>query len=271
MTQIRIAAPVHNGNVAAAFVELAAEIAHCAAALVHRCDERNVHALRVATRRARALLWSLRPWIDEGISVRCTRDLKGIAAELAPMRDLDVVGRFLARIGREAGLTAQQSRQLGARLASQRRRERRALRSLFQSAQARERTRSVCLALRRESLVRDVAGDELESWQWRILRSVAKVGRRARRSRTGDLHSLRILARRSRYALEFLGPIAPREDLQRMAELHASLGRYCDARLAATWLESGGECLGEELRKPLQRTARKIATRRARRVRKSLR
>lgn len=268
--QIRIATPVHDENVAAAFAELAAEIERCATALIRRCDERNIHALRVATRRARVLLWSLHPWIDEGISVQCARDLKHIAARLAPMRDLDVVARLLMRIARKAGLTAQQSRQLHARLAGERRRERRALRSLFQSAEERERIRSACLALRRKSLVRDVAGDAIESWRRRILRGVAKVNKRARRSRTEDLHSLRIRARRSRYALEFLGAIAPRDDLQRMAELHASLGRYCDARLAATWLKGNGESLGEELRKPLQRTARKIATRRARRVRKSL-
>lgn len=251
-------------------VDAAADISRCEATLLRRCDERNVHALRVATRRARALLWSLHAWTDKGINDRCARDLKRIAAGLAPMRDLDVVARFLTRVARKATPTTRQRRQLADHLARERTRERRAQRAWLQSAQARGRIRRVCLALRRQSLLHDVAANTMGLWQRHILRSVAKVDQRAQRVKRKNLHSLRILAKRSQYALEVLGAIAPRDDLQRMAELHASLGRYCDARLATAWLKSHRELLGDELTEPLLRAAREIARRRARRVRKSL-
>ena len=72
-----------------------------AAALDGR-DIEGVHQMRVALRRLRAALELFAPWFDDGSQARFTADVKWIAANLAAVRDLDVLSHVTLAPLREA-------------------------------------------------------------------------------------------------------------------------------------------------------------------------
>jgi CHAD domain-containing protein len=238
---------------------VAAQLTQRANALGRRCDRRNVHALRVAARRARALLWTMKPWIDRSLYKECARQLKAITSVLGPMRDMDVLAEIMPlQIATRARLSSAQARWLGTDIGAQRARCRQLLRSAIRSDEFQDRIGKLEDVLLSRSLLRKDLPVEATPWILRMRRDVSRLERRARRAGKKDLHRIRLRAKRCRYALELLGPAAPQKALRQMKKLQASLGRYCDMRLAAAWLKRPGSLHDQVLRKRLLRVARTL-------------
>jgi CHAD domain-containing protein len=260
---MRSACMTGSGKSLAGIEEVVSNLSRCSAAVVRRCNVENVHAMRVATRRARALLWSLKPWVGCDDYERCARRLKAITTEFAPLRDLDVLAVVLpGQVGMRTGLSGTQRHQLSASVESRRAQARQGLRALLDSEVLQGRVGKICKVLSRGALHVQSSAPVADAWERRILRSVEKVERRAHRAKGADLHGIRIRARRCRYTLEALGVLAPRQSLNRMKRIQASVGQFCDARLAAAWLQHNAVLTDADMRRRLVRVAQKVARRR---------
>jgi CHAD domain-containing protein len=242
----------------------ASDLVLCEARLRARCDMRSVHALRVAARRLRALLWSMKPWLKRAPYRACTGHLQAISRQLAARRDLDVIRDVVsAQVAGKAGLSSAAQRRVDVDIRRQRADVTQDLRAAMHSARYRQRSRQLRNLLAVPALFRRSLPAGTAPWRQRILRGVDHVDRRAHRAVGKDLHRIRILAKRCRYALEALGSEAPRDTHRRMQGLQALLGRYCDMRLTATWLAQPDSLRDQHLRKQLLRAAREMAKRRA--------
>ncbi len=248
-------------------------LVRCDAALRRRCDRDSVHALRVATRRARALLWSMKPWIRRQRYRAIAANLRAIARQIAPLRDMDVLAdNVLEKVAAKAGLSSGEWRQVRADLLRGRRRIRNEVQVAIHSSRFRQVMQETDALLRAGPSLRcrsmPVASD---CWRKRVLRGLAGFDRQARQARRKDLHRIRILAKRCRYSLEAMGPRRPRKALQRLRDLQTALGRYCDARLAVAWLKPPEAVRARALRKRLLQAARVQKMRRAQEVLRALR
>ncbi|MGB8693015.1 MAG: CHAD domain-containing protein, partial [Steroidobacteraceae bacterium] len=228
----------------------------------------SVHALRVAARQARALLWSAKPWLIRRHYESCLTHLKWLSSGLGPLRDIDVTARLLLYpIARHAQLSSAQRHTLAILIARARRELRQTLWGRQGGAGAAAHTRMVCRLLRSPQLLRRSAPDALAPWRRRILHAVRRCERRLRKARTSELHKLRIRTKHCRYALEALGERAPAAAVLELRRMQRALGRYVDLQLAAAWCETraAGE-LDRKLRRRIRRSARSLARRQARAI-----
>jgi CHAD domain-containing protein len=245
--------------------DVAVQLVRCDAALRRRCDRDSVHALRVATRRARAVLWSMKPWIRRQRYRAAAANLRAIARLIAPMRDMDVLmDSVLARVFAKAGLSSREWHQVRADLLRSRRRIRNEMRLAIDSGRFRQIMQETDALLRAgPALRRRSVPEACDCWRKRVVRGLAGFDRQARQARRKDLHRIRILAKRCRYSLEALGRQASRSSLHRLRDIQNALGRYCDARLAAAWLKSAESVRAKALRERLLQAARVQKKRRA--------
>ncbi len=237
-------------------------------ALANRIDVGSVHALRVAIRRARALLWSARPWLIRRRYESCLTHLKWLSSGLGPLRDIDVIARLLRDpVASHAQLNSAQRHALATNIGRARRELRQTLWGRQGCAGAAARTRLVCRLLRSPQLLRRKVPDTLAPWRRRILHAVRRCERRLRKARATELHRLRVRAKQCRYALEALDERAPAATLLELRRMQRVLGRYVDLQLAAAWCETraAGE-LDRKLRRRIRRSARSLARRQVRAV-----
>jgi CHAD domain-containing protein len=235
-------------------------------ALANRIDVGSVHALRVAARQARALLWSARPWLIRRRYESCLTHLKWLSTGLGPLRDIDVIAGLLRDpIARHARLDSAQRHALATSIARARRELRQTLWGRQGCAGAAAHTRLVCRLLRSPQLLRRKVPDTLAPWRRRILRAARRCERRLRKARAPEYHKLRIRAKQCRYALEALGQQAPAATVLKLRRMQRVLGRYVDLRLAAAWCEArAAGALDRKLRRQIRRSARRLARRQAR-------
>jgi CHAD domain-containing protein len=250
----------------------ASRLRRCDTSVRPRCDQRSVHALRVATRRARALLWSTKPWIVEKHYRACTKQLKFIACELAPLRNLDVASHLLRRIAKQAGIRGVDARRVRDDIDRRRLEAREALMTTIRSPQFRQSVAAASDTLRNRSLLRNTTPDALDPWRKRVLRGAEKLEKQMQRANSKKrLHRLRIRVKRCRYALEALDSAAPRRMVRRLRRVQAILGRYCDARLVTRWIDEDDAPGDRALRKRLRSFARANLDKQADHVRRKLR
>jgi CHAD domain-containing protein len=208
-------------------------------------DPEGVHQARVATRRLRSDLRTFRAALDRQWAKGLREELGWLGRELGAARDADVMlARLSARAdalpeasaggAREviAGLK-QRRAQAHARMLEQMRGDRylALLDKLIQAAQApalieRKAARPAAKALR--PLVRK---------EWRVLEK--KVGSLSDRPADEELHMVRILAKRCRYAAEASAPVLgkrTRHLATAAADLQDTLGELHDAVVAEHWL-----------------------------------
>jgi len=198
-------------------------------------DSEDVHQVRVAVRRARAVLRAARPLLDTEWSEPLRAELKWLGGVLGPRRDLDVL---IERLRKELSDLEAPEREAGAQLVELLREER-------------DRTQTVAVeALSSARYYRLL--DELESATRgpRVRRSEISLARLARReferlrkqarrlnwaSTDAELHRARILCKRARYTAEFaepdLGKPATRV-VQQATALQDVLGEHQDAIVA---------------------------------------
>ena len=210
----------------------------------------NVHQMRVATRRIRAYLKAAEPALDESAAGRLRQDLSGLARVLGTVRDLDVM---IARLHAEAAA-------LG-------RPDTAALEALIGTLDAeRDRARTALIAQLdhplHESLLAELdqaAARPPVSNPWADLselgaREYSRLDKAQRRLAgkfdgnppDDDLHALRILGKRARYAAELQPKSKPMSRfLQALADFQEILGDHQDASVLEEQLRAMVAASGE--------------------------
>lgn len=207
-------------------------------------DDEGVHQARVACRRLRSQLRSFSAALRHKEVVSVSGELKWIGGELGRVRDLDVLTARLARATKELGATG--SGELLRRLRIERqehyahlivtmngRRYGRLAEALSEMA---EEGAPVRASVFDEPAVEVLLPEVADRWH-DLEREVARLGRGPR---DDELHHVRILAKRARYAAEAAVGFGPGELgrlARRVAKVQKVLGELSDAFHTAAWLE----------------------------------
>lgn len=227
-------------------------------------DPEGVHQARVATRRLRSDLRTFAPLLDEAWTRSVRDDLHRLADLLGAVRDAEVMrARLAAATARLPGSERRAARRPLASLTADRNRARATLLREMRSetytrlldelvdAAAHPRT-SDAAAGRASTLLPSLAQKP-----WRRLQ--ARVRDLGPEPADSELHEVRILAKRARYAAEAVAPVS-RSAVARFARAVAAvqdeLGEHHDAVVAEAWLRESasrgsdamvmGELIGAE-------------------------
>ncbi len=209
-------------------------------------DPEDVHQARVGTRRLRSDLRTFAPMLDEAWLTPLREELKWLAALLGAVRDADVLlDRLRTQTADLPGPDTAGLAPLLRRLAKQREEARAALLEAMSG--------------RRYVELLDALVDAAQSPRYRAKadRSAVKVVPRLvrrpwKRLRTSvhalpsdpppeDLHRIRILAKRARYAADAATPVGgkrARSFAAALADLQGVLGQHQDAMVAEAWLRT---------------------------------
>jgi CHAD domain-containing protein len=244
-------------------------------------DPEGVHQARVATRRLRSDLRTFRSMLDPDWSVPLREELRWLGTVLGEARDADVL---LARLrGRVEMIPATEAPGVAQVIEALQQRRKEAHTALVSSISGDryvalldrcvEAARSPVVLPEADVPVRDLVPDLLDG-PWRHLRGAVKsVGKHP-----GDveLHTVRIRAKRVRYAAEAVAPIVgkpARKFAEAAAELQGILGEHNDAVVAGSWLRtwaagrrSGDAAFAAGMLAGIERAAADDARRRWRKV-----
>jgi CHAD domain-containing protein len=211
-------------------------------------DPEGVHQARVATRRLRSDLRTLRPVLDPAWSEPLRDELRWIGELLGHVRDADVLAALLTkhadalRPGQHARATS-----LIRSIEDQRAQDREALLEAMNSPRYPALLDRLVDGARAPHLRKgaddeparvDRAAPELLRKPWRRLRR--EIQRLSARPRDPELHAVRKRAKQARYALESVAPVVGKpatRAAKRLATLQDTLGDHQDAVVAAAWIE----------------------------------
>lgn len=232
-------------------------------------DPEDVHQLRVATRRLSAALGVFKPLIERDSARRINRAARRLRRAAGPMRDLDVLHAAIVElIPPTAGDTGAR-RVLLKRLDKRRRRAAEELGSAIDGARSRFRraadrfgrkvSRSVGLPVPDESRLCDYS-EQVMRRRW----DGFLVAARGELTDADELHVLRIVAKRLRYALEVFAccfpPDLAREWYAFVEEVQSQLGALNDLRNLADLLDEWQQRESFKDEKHVDPTARLTAT-----------
>ncbi len=217
-------------------------------------DAEDVHRMRVAARKLRAAMSLFRDYLPTN-STRLRNELGWMASMLGGVRDLDVqLGRAQAWHAEDGSLDAEALRSLEGLLHDLREPARARLLRAFNSA------RYLALLNGYSGMLRDGPSNEMANRPARnemptlILKRYVKVREGGDAidddSPADELHALRILCKRLRYALEFAAPLYPkaiRNFLPRLVALQDVLGEHQDAYIAIEQMRTLSVARGNEL------------------------
>jgi CHAD domain-containing protein len=207
-------------------------------------DTEGVHKARVGTRRLRSDLQTFAPVLDEGWAGALRADLRDLAAALGGVRDADVL---LERLWHAVQDLDADDRAVGATLLDHLHEERRQhLADLLVAMRAPgyttllDRLVDAATHPRLTKAARQPAVDVVPSLvapRWnRLVKAVRRLGDQPT---DDELHRVRILAKRARYAADVAAPVIgePAVGLSRsLAALQDVLGELHDTAVARQWL-----------------------------------
>jgi CHAD domain-containing protein len=198
-------------------------------------DSEDVHRLRVAARRVRAVLRAARPLLDPDWSEPLRAELKWLGGSLGPRRDLDVL---VARLRAQVDQLDQPEQAAAEALVNALEQERETAQAFAVEALSSPRYFSLLDMLeaaargprvrRGEVSLTTLAGHEFR----RLRKTAAELGAD---SSDDDLHRARILGKRARYAAELAEPElgkAGRRFVARAKAFQDVLGAHQDAIVA---------------------------------------
>lgn len=209
-------------------------------------DIEGLHDMRVAARRLRAAMAAFRPFLPLSME-KSRQELGWVAAALGVVRDLDVQLERMAEW--RAGFTEEEGHALDAieaLLTTRRAAGRKAMLAALDSRRYERFIERFAAMLRRgaprsfatgHTPILAAAPDLLEKHYRRVRRLGDAI---TAGSPAAEYHTLRIDAKKLRYALEFVGPIYGKpavEFSQRVTALQDVLGLHQDAEIAVTMLE----------------------------------
>jgi CHAD domain-containing protein len=214
-------------------------------------DPEGVHQARVASRRLRSDLKTFEPLLDAEWSAGLAAELGWLIDELGAVRDSDILGAKLRDvIGRHPEFDRDAARRVLHQVRLKRRRDRRRLLLHLGDERALQLFDHLVAAAAEPATVsradrpaRDVL-PKLVRKRWRRLdRVVDGLGRHPTPT---ELHDVRILAKRLRYATEAVAPAAgkqARKFATDAARIQDALGELNDAAVAGAWLTACAERL----------------------------
>lgn len=201
---------------------------------LHSDDKKAVHDLRVALRRSRSVLGTTRELFDKDWVLSLREELRWLAGELAPARDLDVLLTYLETEAPEITKLFETERQ----------------RAQTRAVEALESKRYLDLfaALQRtEPEPADVSLKKLGAREFRKLaKSVEALGDEPSDE---SLHRARIRAKRARYAAELAEPAIgkPARKLIKVAkDFQDALGEHQDAVVAEELIRKAAGANGDD-------------------------
>lgn len=209
-------------------------------------DPEHVHQARVATRRLRSHLRTFRPLLDPDWVQGVRNELGWIAAELGAVRDLEVMlERLRKEIASLPPSDARPARSLTDSLSAEVAKERKKLDAQLGSERYVDLLERLVEAARSPMFIPEAQGSaaellpKLASGSWKKLRSA--VSTLPSPPADADLHNIRILAKRARYAAEAVAPaVGARADefAVAAAKLQTVLGEHQDAVTMKAWLRT---------------------------------
>lgn len=232
------------------------------AARLHAARAVDIHDARVAARRLRSLLATYRPLLDERRSRRLRRRLRAFARALSAVREADVRRDTLLALAKlEPPLAAADASRLRAALRRSCAGVRQSLRREISSRDWATAVEAICderslsaMLPRQDAGLAEVL--ELVDRPWREAGTMLlRTSRRA-----AELHRLRLVLKRCRYALESIASVEPgraEETLRRLRSAQDRLGEHRDASQAREWLRANEERLGRSLARRLDRELRR--------------
>ena len=206
--------------------------------------DEGVHQARVATRRLRSDLRTFRPLLDEDALAPLHDELRWLGGLLGDVRDADVLGQRLAEAVDD--LDEESDREAGQLLIARLERERKPLLDALHEALDGDRYLALVDALVELALHPPLLS-EADAPARRTLPSLAakpwnhlarNVGNLERHPTDEELHRVRILAKRARYAAEAAAPVIPAagRHAEAIAAVQSVLGDHQDAVVAQAWL-----------------------------------
>jgi CHAD domain-containing protein len=217
------------------FAELQREVLKADAGLRLRDGPEDVHDLRVATRRLRALLRTARPMFDRDWADRLRAELDVLATALGAVRDLDVL---IAGLEHDAAQLDEGDTVAVSALPVMLRARRSA--AFAELRLTLESDRYYALLAELEGAVHAPpvkdADFDLEHAARKAFKRAARLGEALPADASdGDLHALRIRGKRARYAAELAVPLRGRKArrfVKRAKRFQDFLGEHQDAVLA---------------------------------------
>jgi CHAD domain-containing protein len=209
-------------------------------------DPEAVHQARVATRRIRSTLRVFRPVLEVPWADRLRKRLSPLASTLGAARDADVMlARLDERIETLSDPDAKAAATLRTKLAEQRSSARSELLAYLDGRPYKQLLATLATTAARPRFASEsqdghsALDSAAEAWE-KLCVAVDELGDDPAND---DLHRVRLLAKRARYAAETVaavaGPGAERFAV-RAAKLQDVLGELQDATVAQTWLRSVG-------------------------------
>jgi CHAD domain-containing protein len=211
-------------------------------------DPEDVHRARVATRRLRSQLRTFRPLLQPEWSEPLRKELSWLAAELGAVRDRQVMADRLR--GQAAALDAEDAglvKELAGQLSAESREARGRLILVMRSDRYIDLLESLIQASRAPSLLPEAKQPALETipalarCDWKRLRSTVKG--LPENPSDAELHRVRIMAKRARYAAEAAEPVGGKKALafaKAAADLQGVLGDHQDSVNTRAWLRQAG-------------------------------
>lgn len=212
-------------------------------------DPEPVHKARVATRRLRSDLRTLRPLLSADWCESLRAELKWLGVMLGRVRDADVLLGALESNAQRLPTDRQPDAGVFiGRLRDTRARDRIALLDALNSDRYTQLLDRLILAVHQPAVHVDVADKPARTFSHQL---AAKAPKRMRRQvhklgpepDDGSLHDVRKRAKQARYAQELLGPLLgkrARKAARRYEEIQEVLGEHQDAVVALAWLADAG-------------------------------
>jgi CHAD domain-containing protein len=211
--------------------------------------EEGVHQARVATRRLRSDLRTFRPLLDAEAMAPVVEELRWLGGLLGTVRDADVLREHLSEVVEE--LEEQSDREAGRQLVARVEAERQPHLAALHEALDCDRYLRLTQALVDLALAPPLVADadrparqtfpELATRPWDHLRR--RVDKLDDDPTDEELHRIRILAKRARYAAEAASSVIPAaaQHAEVIARVQSVLGDHQDAVVARHWLRDAAD------------------------------
>jgi CHAD domain-containing protein len=214
-------------------------------------DPDGVHQARVASRRMRSDLKTFEPLLDEAWAAGLEVELEWLIDELGAVRDSDILGVKLRDVvARHPEIDNDAARHVLRHVRLKRRRARRRLLRHLGDERAMQLFDHLVAASAEPAMVsradrpaRDVMPKLVRKRWKRLDRAIDGLGRHPT---PAELHAVRILAKRLRYATEAVAPAAgkqARKFAKDAARIQDALGELNDAAVTGAWLTALAERL----------------------------
>lgn len=203
-------------------------------------EPEDLHDIRVAVRRLRAVLRTARPFVDEAWSEPLRAELRWLGTSLGAARDVDVL---IGQIERDAAGLDAEARAAAADVVATLEPERQLARRTGLDALASPRYLALLDELERAAdgpRVRQSAVD-VKSLAGREFEKLRKSARRADGATDDELHRLRIRGKRARYAVELAAPVLGKRGarfLETAKAFQDVVGEHQDAVVAESRLRA---------------------------------